>query len=117
MTLPVLALGWLLGIAAVATWDAPVWMAGTWIALVAPIGYLVAGRRGAIVLAAAALLAVLGAVRFEAWRDRTSPALASFLGSERTLEGTIGSEPDPGLTTVRYRVDVARVLDGNAWRV
>ncbi len=116
MTLPVLALGWLLGMAAVATWGAPVWMAGAWLALLAPVGYAVAGRRGAVVLAAAAVLAVLGAARFEGWRDRDPPALAALVGSEQTVEGTVGSEPDPGLTTVRYRLDVERVADVGGWR-
>lgn len=116
MTLPLLAAAWLLGFAAVGVWDAPVWVAGAWFAAAAPGAWTLRGRGAAALLGAAAVMALLGAWRFEAWADEPLPDLARSAGTEVTLEGRIDSEPDPGLTTHRYHVRAERVEDGGVWR-
>ena len=116
MTLPVLAAAWLLGFAAVGIWDAPPWMAGAWFAAAAPAALVLKGRGAGALLLAAALLAVVGAWRFALWADEPLPDLARSLGAEVTIEGRIDSEPDPGLTTLRYHVRADRVRSGGVWR-
>ncbi|MBI5946646.1 MAG: ComEC/Rec2 family competence protein [Chloroflexi bacterium] len=113
MTLIVLALCWLLGIAAVGLWGAPVWMAGAWLLLALPLGHAWRGREAAVVMALGALLAVSGAARYHAWEERPLPRLAEVVGSKTTLEGRVVSEPDPGQTTTSYVVEVERA-DGEA---
>ena len=117
MTLPLLAAAWLLGIASSAIWGAPPWAAGAWFAAFAPAGWAWKGRDGALLPLAAALLALLGAWRFAGWAETPAPDLARFLGRDVTFEGRIDSEPDPGLTTVRYHVRAERILAaGGQWR-
>ena len=116
MTLPLLAAAWLLGFAAVGVWGAPVWVAGAWFAAGVPGAWALRGRGAGAVLAAAAVLAVLGGWRFGEWADRPLPDLARSLGAEVTIEGRIDSEPDPGLTTHRYHVRAERVEAGGLWR-
>ena len=113
MTLPLLAAAWLLGIAASAIWGAPPWAAGAWFAAFAPAGWAWKGRDGALLPLAAALLALLGAWRFAGWAETPAPNLARFLGADVTIEGRIDSEPDPGLTTVRYHVRADHILGAN----
>jgi competence protein ComEC len=115
MTLPLVALAWLLGIAAVAIWDAPAWMGAAWVACLVPVAALWMGRRGAVVMGLAALLALGGGLRFAGWQDRPLPDLASYAGQTLSLDGHVASEPDPGLTTRRYRVDVDRVFQDGSW--
>lgn len=116
MTLPFLAAAWLLGFAVVGVWDAPVWVAGAWFAAAAPGAWALRGRGAAALLGAAAVLALLGAWRFEGWAAEPLPDLARSVGAEVTIEGRIDSEPDPGLTTNRYHVRAERVEDGGTWR-
>ena len=116
MILPFLAAAWLLGFAAVGVWGAPVWVAGAWFAIAVPGVWALRGRGTGAVLAAAALLAVLGAWRFEGWANAPLPDLARSLGAEVAIEGRIDSEPDPGLTTHRYHVRAERVEVEGMWR-
>jgi len=116
MTLPVLAAAWLLGFAAVGVWDAPAWMAGAWLAAAVPGAWAVRGRGAALVALAAALIALLGAWRFQAWAEEALPDLALSLGEQVAIEGRIDSEPDPGLTTLRYHVRAERVEGDGSWR-
>ncbi|HEY4668251.1 MAG TPA: ComEC/Rec2 family competence protein, partial [Tepidiformaceae bacterium] len=44
-----------------------------------------------------------------------TPALAGYVGRTLLLEGTIGSEPDPGLTTTSYRINVDHVFVEGEW--
>ncbi|MFN0148609.1 MAG: DNA internalization-related competence protein ComEC/Rec2 [Dehalococcoidia bacterium] len=106
MTLPALATAWFLGFAAVATWDAPWWIAGAWCAAVVPLGTLRWRRRGTALAAAAVLVALAGGWRYAGWEQRDPPDLARFVDQQVELSGTVSTDPDPGLTTVRYRVDV-----------
>ena len=116
MTLPFLAVAWLLGFATVGVWGAPVWGAGVAFAAAAPGAWALRGRGAALTLAAAALLALLGAWRFAAWAGEPLPDLAHSVGAETTIVGRIGSEPDPGLTTARYIIEAERVEEDGAWR-
>ena len=116
MTLPFLAAAWLLGFAAVGVWGAPAWVAGAWFGAAAPAAWVLKGRGAGLLLATAALLALLGAWRFQGWADEPLPDLARSLGAEVTIEGRIDSEPDPGLTTLRYHVRAERVSEDGVWR-
>ncbi len=116
MILPFLAVAWLLGFAVVGVWGAPAWVAGAWFAAAAPGVWALKGRGPALLLLAAAVLAVLGAWRFEQWAAQPLPDLARSLGADVTIEGRIDSEPDPGLTTLRYHVRAERVGAGGVWR-
>src|SRR5436190_74782 len=109
MVLPLVGIGWLAGIAAVALWDAPWWLAAVVLALVAAPAALWQRRldRAAALLATAVVLAAaLGGARFAAWDHRDAPSLSRFLGQQATIEGHISSLGDPRETAVRYRVDV-----------
>ena len=116
MTLVILALAWLLGFSVAGLWSAPVWLAGGWFLAAVPAALLIQGRGAALLLAAAALLAVAGAWRFEGWADEELPDLARSVGAEVTIEGRIDSEPDPGLTTVRYYIRAGRVAERGTTR-
>lgn len=111
----VVALAWLLGMAAAALWQAPAWLAGAWLAAFVPATWRRRGRGSAAVLLIAAVVAVVGAWRFDGWQDRDPPDLARWVGSEATVEGMVASEPDPGLTTTSYEVAIERVLVDGRW--
>ncbi|HET7738514.1 MAG TPA: ComEC/Rec2 family competence protein, partial [Tepidiformaceae bacterium] len=115
MILPFLALAFLLGVVGVATWDAPAWIAGASLALAAPGVYAWRGKQAALLVLIAASFALVGGYRFAAWEHRPTPDLARYVGQSVRLEGRIASDPDPGRTTTRYRVDVDRVSTGSAW--
>ncbi len=116
MILPFLAIAWLFGFAAVGVWGAPVWAAGLGFAAAAPGAWVLKGRVAGLVLTAAALLALLGAWRFAEWGQAPLPDLARSVGAAVTIEGRISSEPDPGLTTVRYQIEAERVEQDGVWR-
>ena len=116
MILPALAAAWLVGFAVVGVWGGPIWLAGAWLVAATPGLWAVRGRGAALVVLAAALLAVLGAWRFQAWADEPLPDLARSLGEQVTVEGRIDSEPDPALTTLRYHMQAERVEAGGSWR-
>ncbi len=116
MTLVILALAWLLGFSVAGLWSAPLWLAGGWFLAAVPAALLIRGRGAALLLAGAALLAVAGAWRFEGWADEELPDLARSVGAEVTIEGRIDSEPDPGLTTLRYHVRAERVAERGTTR-
>lgn len=109
MVLPALALVWLLAIAVVGIWGAPGWLVAAWLAMLVPAAALLRGRRVAAWMGAAALLALAGGMRFQAWQDRPPPGLLRFAGGAVSLEGRVASEPDPGQATVAYRIEVATV--------
>ncbi|MCC7364465.1 MAG: DNA internalization-related competence protein ComEC/Rec2 [Dehalococcoidia bacterium] len=113
MILPALALVWLLAMAAVGVWGAPGWIAAAWLAPLAPAAWLWRGRKVAAWMGVAAVLALVAGVRFEAWYERPPPDIARFVGQEVTVAGRIASEPDPGRTSVRHRVEVERVTSGD----
>jgi len=102
VALIVVGLAWLLGMASVALWGAPTWAVGAWVVAPAPLAWAKFGGRAAGWVAIAAVLAVVGAWRFEAWASQAPPDLARYVGQEVTLDGIIDSEPDPGLTTTSY---------------
>ena len=117
MVLPALALAWLLAIATVGLWDAPGWLVAAWLVMLIPGAARLGGRRAALWMAGAALVALAGGLRFQAWYDRPAPALLASVGSEVALEGVVAGEPDPGETTVAYRVDVwSLTLEGSTER-
>lgn len=109
MSLVVVSLAWLLGIATVAAWDAPWWIAGCSLVLLVPAalsGHLPI-RYG--LLLAAAIAALVGGARFAAWERQPPPGLASYLGQELDIEGEVSGIPEPAVTTSRVRIDVDRV--------
>lgn len=117
MTLPILAAAWLLGIAAGAMWGAPPWVPCAWFVALAPAAWAHRGRGAGLLLLAAALAALLGAWRFERWAETPLPDLVAYAGTHATFEGRIDSEPDPGLTTVRYHVRAERIVGADGrWR-
>ena len=79
-----------------------------------PAGAYRWGRRGLVITAVAALFALAGGARYAGWENRDVPDLAAFLGQQVELSGTVSGDPDPGLTTVRYHLDVDTVSSGNA---
>ena len=109
VALIVVGLAWLFGIASVALWDVPPWAAGAWIAVLAPITWAKLGTRATGWVVVAAVLAVVGAWRFDSWASQAPPDLARYVGQEVTLDGAIDSEPDPGLTTNSYTFVVRTV--------
>ncbi len=116
MALPVIALAWLFGMASVGVWGGPAWVAGATLFALAPLGWRLAGRYGAWVMAAAAVAALVGGWLYEATIERDLPPLAAVVGQSVILEGVVASEPDPGLTTVGYRINVERVTSGGETR-
>lgn len=114
MLLPSLAAAWLAGFAAVGALNAPPWLAAAWLVGASPFVLAVRDRRSAALTLAAALLALLGGLRYADWEGRAVPPLAAHVGERVVLEGVVDSEGDPGLTTTRYTVRVARVGEGAA---
>ena len=123
MILPLLAIAWLSGFAAVGVWGAPIWVAATWFVAATPAAWVLRGQGAVAILLVAAALAVVGAWRFEVrGPNQPLPDLARDRGEAVVIEGRVDSEPDQGLTTVRYHVRAERVrLSGggagaNEWR-
>ncbi|HMS58682.1 MAG TPA: ComEC/Rec2 family competence protein [Tepidiformaceae bacterium] len=112
MTLVLLAVAELAAIAAVALAGFPGWFGGAVLVLAMPALWALGGRRVAAWGVAAAVIALAGGMRFEAWHDAPPPPLAAYLGETVTIDGVIASEADPGQTTVRYRVDARSFGDG-----
>src|SRR5690606_3265839 len=103
---------------AVALWDAPGWLFGTAVTLAAPVAALRWGRSGLVLALVVGGVAVVGGLRYEQWAEAPPPSLAEWVGSDATIVGTIRSEPDPGRTTVRYRLDAEQLeFDGTAFEV
>jgi competence protein ComEC len=111
MTLPLVAVAWLLSFAAVGVWGAEWWVAGVWFAAVVPAGVATRGVAAGRMLGVLAMVALLGGARYGMSLQGSPPALPATFGEEVVLAGTVSSEPDPGLTTVRYRVRI-ETLDG-----
>ncbi|MEO6397177.1 MAG: DUF4131 domain-containing protein, partial [Tepidiformaceae bacterium] len=109
MTFPIIALVWLLSIASVALWAAPWWSVGVLTVAASPLAFPTFGRNGALILLAAGLLALVGGGRFQSWEARPAPGIAAYLGQGVLLEGEVASEPDPGITTASYEIDVRSV--------
>lgn len=101
--------------ASVALWDAPWWMAGAWWIALSPAVLARWGVRAALLVMFAALVATTGAWRFDQWQERPVPSLAAYVGRTLLIEGRVDSEPDPGLTTTSYRIEVDRVLVEGDW--
>lgn len=116
MKLVVWALAWLAGIAAVALWGAPWWMAGAWVALALPAVLTRMGGKAALVAAVAIVFALAGGWRFDRWENRPPPDLARYVGRHVTIEGVVDTEADPGRTTAAFRVRVERIRANEGWR-
>ena len=114
MELPIIALAWLFGFASVDVWGSSPWLAGASVLALAPIGGRVTGRHGAVLVGVAAVTALVGGWWFERSLDQPDLRLTAHLGQTVTLEGVIDSEPDPGLTTVSYRLRVEHLTAGGA---
>lgn len=110
MTLPIIALAWLLSMAAVALWGAPWWTVGALVIATLPLVFARFGRRGVVILLAAGGLALLGGWQFEQWEQRDAPDIQRYVGGSVEIEGEIASEPDPGLTTASYEVAISHVI-------
>ncbi|MEP7216800.1 MAG: DNA internalization-related competence protein ComEC/Rec2 [Anaerolineaceae bacterium] len=106
MALVLISLAWLLSMASVALWVAPWWGIGAILVGSVPLVYAKFGRQGVVTLLAAATLALVGGWRFEQWQDRAAPDIARYVGQKVELEGEVASEPDPGLATASYEVEV-----------
>ena len=111
MALILVALAWLAAIATVAIWAMPPWFAGVAIATFVPPLWFARGRGDALVLVAMASLAVVGAYRFHGWQHRDPPSIGQYLEQSVVLDGTITSEPDPGLTNQSYLFAVDRLAN------
>jgi competence protein ComEC len=115
VTLIIFALAWLSAIAAISLWGAPASAVALWLAALVPIAAALGGRSLAAAVAGAAVVALLGGLRFSAWRDAPPPDLARYVGHAIAVEGRIDSEPDPGETTTRFTVAVDRIRSGDDW--
>lgn len=116
MKLVVWALAWLAGMAAVALWGAPWWMAGAWLAAALPAVLARMGGKAALVAGVAILFALGGGWRFEGWQDRAVPDLARYVGRTVAVEGVVDAEADPGQTTAACLVRVDRIRTNEGWR-
>lgn len=114
MTLILLAAAELAAIAAAGVFDLPGWFGGLLVLAAVPAVWALCGRRAAAWSLAAAALAVAAGMRFAAWERQPLPPMAAFVGQQVAFDGIVVSEPDPGLTTVRYRVEAQSMLDGSA---
>ena len=112
MTLPIIALAWLLSMAAVALWGAPWWTVGALVIATLPLIVAGFGRQGTVVVLAAGRLALVGGWRFEQWELSNAPDIQRYVGGKIEIEGEIASEPDAGLTTASYEVAISHVTVG-----
>ena len=109
MALVLISLAWLLSMAAVALWGAPWWAVAAIVASTLPFVYARFGPRNAVIVIAAALLALVGGWRFDQWQQRAAPDIARYVGEKVELEGKVASEPDPGMATANYEVEIQYV--------
>lgn len=116
MILPFVGLAWIVGMAAVAAWQASPWIASAWFFLLSPVGWAWGPRGWGWMLALAGLAALAGGLRLQAWEERPAPALAAEVGSTVEVRGVIRSEPDPGTTTTRYRLETSEIRSEGAWK-
>lgn len=101
-----LGLAWLAGLLPVAAWAAPWWTGAAWTAAVLPALALrnarIRWRAGLALLAFAAL----AGWRLSSSLQATAPSIASFIGQDVTISGTVVSEPDPGAVSTSYDIRV-----------
>jgi competence protein ComEC len=112
VTLIVLGLAWLSGIAAVALWNAPPWLTGVAFAGAVPfVLQRVPGVRPWL-LAGAVVFALAGGWRFGGWQSSPLPDLAKHVGDYVELTGVVRDLPRPGITTTRFEVEIREVISG-----
>ncbi|MFN0093361.1 MAG: ComEC/Rec2 family competence protein [Dehalococcoidia bacterium] len=110
MEIPAVAAAWVAAIALIGAAGAPWWGGAAVTAMLLPGAALWGGRRWAVVVLVAAAAALVSGARFDGWLERPPPPLLALVGQELVLEGTVVSEPDPGLTVARYTVAVTAVV-------
>ena len=116
MLIPVVAVSLLASITAIGVWGAPWWIGVLWVCAASPAFVGPSRRRQTVLLVAALVAALAGGWRFNDWQHRDVPTLMAFVGTSVTLEGTIGSPPDAGLTTTRYKFDATSIVEGSVRR-
>ncbi|MGD9933142.1 MAG: DNA internalization-related competence protein ComEC/Rec2 [Dehalococcoidia bacterium] len=111
MLLPFFALVWIAGLASVGAWSSPWWTAGATFLAITPAVYWLRGARGAGLAAAGGVLAVVSSVLMTVEADgaATDSPLLRYIDRDVMLIGRVASEPDPGLRTARFRVDVLAI--------
>ena len=110
MTLVLVGLGWVAGLVAVGAWQAPWWMAGAWVAAIAPIALMHGPLKANYALLAACLAAALVAGwRLDSAATDSTPRWISAIGSEVTIKGIVDSEPDRNRITTGYVVRVGSI--------
>ncbi|MDZ7729313.1 MAG: ComEC/Rec2 family competence protein [Dehalococcoidia bacterium] len=112
----VLAIAWFAGIASVAAWGAPSWLAGAAIACGIPVVARFTGPRYVLLAVAAATVALAGAARFDGWASQPAPVLVDYAGETVTVSGTIEGLPDQGITVRRYHLDADTIETGDGPR-
>ncbi len=118
MTLAVLALAWLLGVAAAAFSGADAAAAVAAASLLGAVTFAVRPRAGTLVVAAAGAVLVSGAtLRYDETTPSAEGTVAVHNGSGEAvrLRGVVDGEPDERPTGRLYRVDVRGVFDGGLW--
>ena len=109
----VLGIAWLGGIAYVALWQAPPWLAALTILALVPATLTGWIRLRWWVLVASAGLAFLGGWQHSAWIDSDLPSLASHRGESVLFDGKVSGLPQPGTTVSRHVIDVDTLRDGD----
>ncbi|WP_322796159.1 DNA internalization-related competence protein ComEC/Rec2 [Tepidiforma sp.] len=114
MVLIVAGAAWLAGLFPVAAWGAPWWMGSLWTGCAAT-GVLARHPQRWRLAAAGVVLAGAAGWRMDAALGRDPAAVASFLGREVVIWGTVVSEPDQGDLSTSYDIRVDRLeADGEA---
>lgn len=116
MTLVLLAIGWLLGIAAVALWSAP-WWAGAAILACFMVGGAAWRQRPSLPPVAAAMLlaALVSGLLFARWEARPGPEAAQYLDRTITFSGTVVSEGVASETSTAYVASIEHVRTKAGW--
>lgn len=117
MTLILVAVGWLAGIAVVALWSTPSWVGAALTAGLAPVVLLMGTptRARTAVVMAIVLAALAGGAIFAHWDGRPAPDAVRYLGHTVTFEGVVVSEPAPSETSTAYVVSMQRVRTKQGW--
>lgn len=115
MTLILLGLAWLAGIAAVALWSAPPWVGAMLVACLIPAAVVYRRWKLARLLAAMVIFSLAGGLIFSTWQQRATPDAVRYIGRTVAFQAIVVSEPVPSESASASVVALQRIRTTAGW--